>query len=256
MRDIAGDRILAAAAGVPRSPIVIDGEHITASAAEVFAAGQHHDVPLLLGITRDERFTDIGPVATLAEYEARVSGTFGAQAGEVLRAFPATSDAEARRAAVDLMRDMSVGAQMFAWAEANAAHGSAPVYGYFFTRRQPYAEGITFVDHDPATVGAYHTGEVPYFLRNLESLNLFRRTRDWTPMDFDLRDTMSGMILQFARGEAPAQGWPVFDPAAPQVMVLGEHIGVAEWPNWRALPLLAEAQTAPAAPRPPERPRD
>jgi len=256
MRDMSGDRILAGAAGIHRSPIVIDGEHITGTAAEVFAARQHIDVPVMLGFTRDERFADSGPAETLTEYEARVNGTFGAQAGEVLRAFPATSDTQASRASVDLMRDMSVGRQMFDWAAASTAGGDSPVYGYFFTRRQPYTAGITFADHDPATAGAYHTGDVPYFLRNLESLNLFRRTRDWTPMDFDLRDTMSGMVLRFARGHAPAEGWTAFDPSAPKVMVLGEDVGVADWPNWRALPLLADPLNIPPAPRSADRPRD
>ena len=65
--------------------------------------------------------------------------------------------------------------------------------------------GITFADHDPATVGAYHTGEVPYFLRTLESLNLFRKTRDWSAEDRALSERMSDAILQFARTGNP--GW-------------------------------------------------
>lgn len=249
MRDIAGDRILAAAAGVPRSSIVIDGEHITATAGEVFMNHRQNDVPVMVGFTRDERFANLGPVTTVGEYRAAVEAAFGDTAAEVLAAYPATTDAQVARASVDLMRDMSVGRQMYLWATNNAAFGDTPAYGYFFTRRQPYTAGITFADHDPATVGAYHTGEVPYFLRNLESLNLFRQTREWTPMDFDLRDTMSGMILAFARGQAPAEGWPAFDPTNPRVMVLGEESGVAEWPNWRALGMLAEGNPNPV-PRP------
>ncbi len=247
MRDVAGDRILAAATGLPRSAIVIDGVHITASPEQTFAARAHADVPVMLGFTRDERFADLGSVNSIAEYEARVSEAFGAQAGEVLRAFPATSDEGASRALVDLMRDMSVGRQMFNWASAVAGQGTAPVYAYHFTRRQPYAGGITFADHDPATVGAYHSGDVPYFLRTLESLNLFRHTRDWSDFDHALRDRMSGAILAFARGEAPGADWPTFDPDAPRVMVLGEHGGVAEWPNWQALPLLTQQVRATSA---------
>lgn len=255
MRDLAGDRILAAAAGVPRSAIVIDGAHITAPPEQTFAVHAQADVPVMLGFTRDERFADLGRVATIAEYEARVSEAFGAQAGEALRAYPATSDEGAQRALVDLMRDMSVGRQMFDWASQVVSQGTAPVYAYHFTRRQPYAAGITFADHDPATVGAYHTGDVPYFLRTLESLNLFRHTRDWGEFDYALRDQMSGAILAFARGEAPGADWPQFDAAAPQVMVLGEGGGVAAWPNWQALPLLTP-QARPTPPPPAARPRD
>jgi len=261
MRDMPGDRILAGATGVPRSPIVIDGENITGTATQIFAARAQNDVPIMVGFTRDERFANLGPVGNVQEYEAAVRAAFGAQAGEVLRAYPATTDAAVARASVDLMRDMSVGRQMFGWAAANTQSSASPAYAYFFTRRQPYVAGITFADHDPATVGAYHTGEVPYFLRNLDSLNLFRPTREWTPVDFSLSDTMSGMILAFARGQAPAQGWPAFDPAHPQVMVLGEQTvvgaqnGLADWPNWRSLPLLDDAQSAPPV-RAANRPRD
>ena len=46
-----------------------------------------------------------------------------------------------------------------------------------------YAPGITFIDHDPATAGAYHSAEIPYFLRTRESLNLFRQTRIWEGVD-------------------------------------------------------------------------
>jgi para-nitrobenzyl esterase len=242
MRDVAGDRILAAAAGLPRRAIVIDGAHVTAPPAEVFAARAHSDVPVMLGFTRDERFADLGTVSTIAEYEARISEVFGAQAGEVLRAYPATTNADVSRALVDLMRDMSLGRQMFNWAQAVEANGSAPAYSYFFTRRHPYTPGITFSDHDPQTVGAYHAGDVPYFLRTLDSYNLYRQTRDWTALDVALQSRMSRAILAFARGEVP--DLPRFEPAAPQVAVLGEEGGVTAWPNWQVLPLLGNANTA------------
>lgn len=249
MRDIAGDRILQVAAGVPRSAIVVDGENITGTAGEVFAAHQQNDVPVMVGFTRDERFANLGPASTVAEYEAAVRKAFPKTGDAVLKAYPVKADADVGRALVDIMRDMSVGSQMFNWASANVTYGKSPAYGYFFTRRQPYVPGIAFLDHDPATVGAYHTGEVPYFLRNLESLNLFRKTRDWTPMDYQLRDTMSGLILSFARTGKPAPDYPAFDVKAPKVMMLGDEVKVTGWPNAKALPLLAEP--TPAAPPPP-----
>jgi para-nitrobenzyl esterase len=255
MRDLPGDRILAAATTVPRNPIVIDGANITATPEEVFAAHRQNDVPLLLGLTRDERFATVGPARTVAEYEAAVRTAFPQTGVAVLKAYPVKADADVPRALVDIMRDMSVGRQMFDWAAANQRGGTQPTYAYFFTRRQPYALGITFSDHDPATAGAYHTGEVPYFLRTLESLNLFRQTRDWTPLDYALRDTMSGMILEFARSGRPAPGWPQFDVRNPRVMQLGELVGTMPWPNAKALSLLGQAVAAAAQPAA-SRPRD
>ncbi len=255
MRDLAGDRILAAAQGQQRSPIVLDGAHITASAEATFAAGKHSDVPLLLGYTRDERFAELGPAGTVDEYREVVRRAFPVNFEHVLKAYPAKDDTAVGRALVDLMRDMSVGRQMFLWADAGWRHGKAGIWAYFFTRRQPYAPGIRFADHDPATVGAYHTGEVPYFLRTLDSLNLFRRTRDWSTEDLVLSDTMAGAIISFARTGVPVADWPAFDPARPRLMRLDIGGGASDWPSAKAMPLLAGGVSAPAA-TPPTRIRD
>jgi para-nitrobenzyl esterase len=245
LRDIAGDRVLAASMAMRRNAIVIDGEQIIGTAAETFAAGKHSDVPVMVGFTRDERFAFLGPAKTPADYDALIRQSFDDKADAVLKAYPAKDEAGVQRALVDLMRDMSVGRQMFLWASANRASGKAPAYGYFFTRRQPYTAGITFADHDPATVGAYHTGEVPYFLRTLDALNLFRTTRDWTAEDRALSDTMSAAILNFAKTGSPGADWPVFDAKKPKSMRLGLDKGVIDWPNAKALPLLANGRNSP-----------
>jgi para-nitrobenzyl esterase len=249
MRDMAGDRILAAAGTAPRAT-VIDGEHIIASAADSFAAGKQIDVPVMVGFTRDERFANLGPAPTIAEYEAVVRRAFPANSAAVLKAYPAKDEAGVQRALVDLMRDMSVGRQMFVWAGAN----KAPAYGYFFTRRQPYVDGTSFSDHDPATVGAYHTGEVPYFLRSLESLNLFRKTRDWGTGDRALSDIMSAAIVQFARTGNP--GWAAIEPKKPKLMRFDFDGRMVDWPNAAALPLLTEGQSTVPSPPVPGRIRD
>ena len=95
-------------------------------------------------------------------------------------------------------------------------------------------------------MGVYHTGDVPYWLSTLDALNMFRTTRDWTPMDRQLAVTMSGMVVNFAKGGKPASNWPTFDPRAPKSMQLGEEVKVIGWPNAKALPLLIEAAPAPA----------
>ncbi len=254
MRDISGDRVLAAADLNPVGAIVVDGAHITGTAQATFAAHQQSDVPLMLGFTRDERFANLGPAKTVADYEAVVGKAFPTRAAVVLKAYSAKDDASVQRAIVDLMRDMSVGLQMFEWAKANRQYGKTPTYGYFFTRRQPYAAGVSFSDHDPATVGAYHTGEVPYFLRTLESLNLFRTTRDWGDDDRALSNTMSNAILQFAKTGNP--GWAAFDAKKPMVMQFDFGGRMMDWPNAKALPLLSETTTTSSPAPPPGRIRD
>jgi para-nitrobenzyl esterase len=259
MRDIAGDRILAISASVPRASIVFDGT-LVERPQEVYAARRQNDVPLMLGFTRDESFRSLGTVDSLQQLQAAVKREFPGNAQSILAAYPA-SDATAARVATDIGRDASLGVQMFAWAKAQQQSGRAPVFAYFFTRRQPYSPGITFIDHDPATAGAYHTGEVPYFLRTRDALNLFRRTRDWEPADELLEARMSQLLLSFARTGRPAAtdvpAWPSFDASRPEVLVLGTDVRMEAWPDFASLALLeAPAPARTNAPRTESRPRD
>jgi len=240
LRDIGGDRIVAAP--VAREPIVIDGRYVI-GVQQAFESRQQADVPIMVGFTRDESFRSLGPVASVAELEAAVQRTFPPTAAAVLAAYRATDAASAARAAADIGRDSSVGAQMANWARAQAKYSRAPAYAYFFARRQPYAPAITFVDHDPATAGAYHSAEIPYFLRTRESLNLFRQTRIWEDVDVELERDMTELLVSFARDGKPKSArvpnWPVFDAAQPRVVSLGAEIRVVEWPNYDSLSLLA-----------------
>lgn len=249
LRAVPGDRVVAAS--TRRDPFVIDNYVVTGSAEAVFAAGRQQDVPVMLGYTRDESFRPLGPVNTLAELRTELTSRFGEQAEQVLQAYPG-ADADPARSARDIARDSSVGLQMALWARAQAEHGHAPVYGYFFTRRHPYAEGITFSDHDPATAGAYHTGDVPYWLRTRESLNLFRTTRVWEQADAALEDEMAGALLAFARTGIPRSprigDWPSFLPQAPRVVELSLDPKVIAWPNYLQTMLFVDT-AAPMVPR-------
>jgi para-nitrobenzyl esterase len=230
LRDLPGDRLLAGAAGVPRDAIVADGRVLMGDADATFAAGTQSKVPVLIGFTRDEAFATLGPVKTTAQFQKVVRARFGAQAGEVLESYAPKAETDLYRSVNDLQRDMSIGQQVMRWASAQAKSG-APAYVWEFARRQPYADGVRFADHDAATAGAYHTGDVPYWFQTLNSLNLFRTTRVWTPADRALADQMSDMLVRFARGDAPAPNWPQFDPAKPQLMWLDLEPRAMDWPK-------------------------
>ena len=252
LRDIAGDRILAAP--VQRPAIVIDGKYVAGAPRDVFASGRHSDVPVMLGFTRDESFRPLGAIGSVADYEAAVRRNFPQNADALLKAYPATDLASAQRAATDMGRDASVGLSMVNWASAQREFGKAPVYAYFFTRRQPYAPGITFIDHDPATAGAYHTVEVPYFLRSRESLNLFRQTRNWEPVDVALEEAAAQVLLSFAREGRPraprVAQWPAFDPQRPADAGAG-HGGEADrLAASRRAAAAARRRAAPSGPPP------
>lgn len=246
MRTMPGDRI--AAATTRRDPIVNDGHVITGALDETFVNRAQSDVPVLVGYTRDESFRPFPAVRTADDLEAAVRGRYPDRADAILKAYAGKDPA---RAAADIARDGTVGLQMADWAAAQHRHGKAPAYAFIFTRRQPYAPGITFSDHDPATVGAYHTGDVPYWLRTREALNLFRQTRVWEPVDQVIEDEMAAALVAFAMTGQPrsnlAGRWPAFDPAKPRLVWLGEKTQVVAWPNLVAMNLLRTPLLEPRA---------
>jgi para-nitrobenzyl esterase len=234
LRDMGADRILAAPF-TRRSPIAVDGRVLPRPPMESFRSGNHTSVPAMLGFTRDESLRSLGNVKTLATFESAVREAFPATADSLLKVYAVKTDHDVARALVDIQRDSTLGVQMANWARAQ----TAPTYVWYFTRRQPYAPGIGFSDHDPATVGAYHTGDVPYWLQTLQSLNLFRTTRNWEPVDSQLTETMSNLLIAFARSGVPSNKWPVFDAQHPRVMQLGEDEQVIDWPQYGSLDLLS-----------------
>jgi para-nitrobenzyl esterase len=254
MRSLSADRILQAQLAVPqRYGPVIDGHFLPKTPAEIFAAGQQSDVPIMIGFTRDESFSDLARATTLEQYRDTAERLYGSASRKLLELYPASDDASARRAATDAARDSSVASQMHRWALAQAATGKAPVYGYLFSRAHPYVPGITFSDHDPRTVGAYHTADVPYWLGTLESLNLFRKTRDWGDADRALSDVMSGALVAFATSGDPnragAADWPRYTPQREQLIEFGETSKRIEWPNRAKLDFFAANPPRPPAAR-------
>lgn len=119
---------------------------------------------------------------------------------------------------------MGGGASQKGWAQAQATRGKAPVYGYEFIRPHTYAPGVTFSDLDPATAGAYHTSEVPFWLGTIDSFNLFRKTRAWTSDDRGFSSDLTDSLVAFARTGNPSTAklsWTKFDPANPSLIELG-----------------------------------
>jgi carboxylesterase type B len=266
MRDVPADRILAAQLEAPlRYGPVVDGHVLPAVPGEIFASGKQNDVPMMIGFTRDESFSELARATTLEAWQQSARMLFGNEASALLALYPAKNDAEARRSAMSAARDSTVSLQMRKWAQAQVATGKAPVFAYLFSRVHPYVPGVTFADHDPATVGAYHTGDLPYWLGTLDSLNLFRKTREWSESDRRLSEAMSDAIVAFAKNGSPnvagKQDWPSYRADREQIREFGDTIRVITWPNVRQLEFFSSnlpmqsaaaptAQTASAADEP------
>ncbi|MDE2135269.1 MAG: carboxylesterase family protein [Alphaproteobacteria bacterium] len=245
MRQVPADRIFNVQ-GIRYWPIV-DGYFMPQKPRDIFAAGKQNDAALLIGFTRDESFSPLASAATPEAYETAVRHMYGDKSTEFLKDYPALS-ADWHRNAMNAGRDTSVALMMWNWARMQSRTGKAPVYAYMFARMHPYAPGVVFSDHDPIKAGVYHASDIAYWLDTLGSLNLFRKTRDWTSYDRQLADEMSNMIVNFARTGNPSisdVAVPKYDTADPRLVELGETIHPIAWPEREYMPFLDTLSPAP-----------
>jgi para-nitrobenzyl esterase len=207
LRGFSSDKVVAAAqaAGIRSGPI-IDGYFLPDGIDDIFKAGKQSDAAVLTGSTARDIGTTvpIRAARTVAEYKAFASQMYGEKAAELLTLFPANSDAEAMRQAEEIGRNSGFTAGARTWAREQTRTGKEPAYLYMLSRVQPFTPGVTFSDFNPATAGAYHMGDVPYWLGTYEAFNVFRRTRDWAVWDRDLSIAMQDVVVAFAKTGNPS----------------------------------------------------
>ena len=107
--------------------------------------------------------------------------------------------------------------------------GTAPVRIFLYSRVHPYVPGVKIADQDTATIGAYHTSDVPYWFGTQDALNIIRPTRNWTTYDRDLSVKMTDSLIAFAKTgdpNTPAVRWPVWTPQKEQLIEFGNDIQV------------------------------
>lgn len=211
LRNVPADRILAAqaefqlggTAGTVRFRPNVDGHFMPRTPREIFASGEQNDVPLLIGFTRDESGNDLKFARSIAEYQAAADKYFGSKAEAFLKLYPVRSDADVPAMGAAAVRDGGMATSIRSWALGQIDNGQAPAYIYMYSRPHPYEPGAVFADLDPATAGAYHTSDVPYFLLTQDVYNRIRQTRAWTDYDRQLADAMSDVLIAFATSGEP-----------------------------------------------------
>lgn len=230
LRGISSDKIMAAAqqAGVRASPSV-DGYYLPEPVDAIFAAGKQNDVAVLTGHTANDIGTTpiIRGAKTVAEYEAAARLMYGDKADAFLKLYPAKTDAEAARQADEVGRNSGFGMGARNWARAQTKTGKQPAFLYILSRVQPFTPGVVFSDFNPATAGAYHMGDVPYFLGTYDAFNLFRTTRNWTAWDKELSNDLQDVIVTFAKTGSPntaAVRFTRYDPANEMRIDFGDTI--------------------------------
>jgi para-nitrobenzyl esterase len=194
---------------------VVDGLFLVEPAPETFAAGRQNDVPTITGLNADEGSASPGyGKATATSFRRQVEERYGERAARVLATYPAASDEDAAKAAVQSARDAGIaGVDRLLAERARSSH--TPAFAYYFDHAIPWPEHPEF--------GAFHTSEVPYVFGTLDVLK-----RPWTDLDRSLSRTMMGYWVNFAtKGDPNGPGlphWPAFDPARPTLLHIGERV--------------------------------
>jgi para-nitrobenzyl esterase len=191
---------------------IIDGYFLPQVPADIFAANNENQVPLLTGWNEDDAF--MGAIKNAADYTTGITKRFGNKATEVLKLYPGKTDAEAERSQIRMSRDQMFAVQNYSWIKQQSAKGKAKVYLYRFNRRLPATEAFK-------KYGAFHTGEVAYVFNNLKFLH-----RPFEPVDHQLAETMSSYWVNFVKSGNPngtgLPEWPAFNTTTNQVMYLSE----------------------------------
>ena len=68
----------------------------------------------------------------------------------------------------------------------------------------PYVSGVKIADQDTATIGTYHTADIPYWFDTLDKYNMIRPTRNWTAWDRTLSERMLSALIAFAKTGNPS----------------------------------------------------
>ena len=207
----------------------IDGYFLREDVYTTFAAGTQAHVPLLAGWNADEVRGGVvlaKQTPTAQSFTEDTRKRFGDQADAILKAYPATTDAEALESAAALASDVFIGHVTWKWIEMHTQTGKAPVYRYSFDRKIPVApdakiNGMAATSRD---IGARHAGEIEYVFGTLDSI----RNVTWEPGDRKLSDAIVTYWANFARaGDPNGSGlatWLRYDAGGGRVQHLDETI--------------------------------
>ena len=200
--------------GTRFSPVV-DGFVLPQSPNVANAQGKDVDVPVITGYQANDSLLFSRPVHDAAEYKQRAEHTYGAMAPEFERLYPGENAEEIKASGTEASRDRERVA-MFLWAQARAKSHQSPVYTYFWDRAIPWPQHPEF--------GPFHSGELPYFFRNLCTLD-----RPWENADVVLAGEASAYLKAFASAGDPnvpqLPPWSAVAPGTPATEEIGERIG-------------------------------
>jgi len=245
LRAMPAQQLLEAAGkpGVGRFVPTIDNYFFPKAPVAIFAAGEQAHVPLLAGWNSEEMnyralLGEAEP--TVENYRQAVERLYGADAGEILKLYPATNKEEVIQAATDLAGDRFIAYSTWKWIDLHSKTGQAPVYRYLFSRPRPdmtaemgnasagLAGGIVKekdanAPKTPRARGAVHSAEIEYAMGNLASNKVYA----WEPEDYKVSEAMQNYFANFIKtGNPNGKGLPQWPAANKGDKVQVMHIDV------------------------------
>ncbi|MGO9776070.1 MAG: carboxylesterase/lipase family protein [Terracidiphilus sp.] len=183
---------------------VVDGKLLTEPVPVTYAAGKQAHVPLLAGWNRDEgSFFAMRPI-TAEQFKGMIGGLYKERAAEFLTLYPAETDAQALRSAIDYGGDSFIAFATWKWIEAHRKTGESPVYRYHLELAAPPSK------FHPGSF-AFHSDDIEYVFGTLDT----RPGAVWRPEDWKLSEQMMSYWTNFARsGDPNGPGlpvWPKYD---------------------------------------------
>ena len=212
------------------SGAIVDGWFMPRPAEATFAAGEHNDVPVIVGALANEGTTLYAnmPERTEAELAALLREQYGDHAEALLAAYDPEVEKSTRWGAQAIQADRSFVWEMRTWARAVEAGGNN-AYLYFFSQAPPvfriYVPERAAIDmpDGPDGYGAYHSGDLAYAFGNTQLVGI-----DWTEWDHEISRAMTQYWVNFARTGDPngdrLATWPRYEAAVDEWLEFGSDI--------------------------------
>jgi para-nitrobenzyl esterase len=176
----------------------IDGKLLVEPIADTYAAGRQSHVPLLAGWNRDEGNFFVAGGMTAEKFKGMAASLFKDRADEFLKLYPADTDEQALRSAIDYGSDTFIALSTWKWLEAHRKTGESPVYRYHFELASPPSK------YHPGSF-AFHSDDIEYVFGTLDT----RPGSVWRPEDRKLSDQIMSYWTNFAKtGDPNGAGLP------------------------------------------------